>query len=102
MGLYSDILNQSLTLKVTNGTDENSNPIISSTKSKVPCRIEFKNRLIINAQSKEITSNARVFLEVESVKVDDIVTINGKDYTVLQVSPAYTFDGEFDINAILI
>ena len=102
MGTYTDLLNQTITLKVTNGTDENSNPVITQTLSNVPCRIEYKNRLIINAQSQQVTSGAKIFIEKEDIKICDIVTVEGKDYEVLEASPVYDFDNNFDITVVLI
>lgn len=102
MGAYSHLLKQKITLKITNGTDENSAPIISETKTDVPCKIEYKNRLIVNAQSKEITSGAKIFLEEETIKIGDIVTVNSKDYPILQAGPKYDFDGVFVICECLI
>lgn len=100
--MYSHLLKQTLTLKVTNGTDENSAPVITSTTANVPCKIDYRNRLIVNSQSKEITSGAKILLEVETIKIDDIVTIGTKDYPVLQASPKYDLDGVFIIAEVLI
>jgi hypothetical protein len=100
--MFTHLLNQTITLKVTNGTDENSAPIISSTKTGVKCRIDWKNSLVTTSQSRQITSKASILFEEETAKIGDIVTINSIDYTVIQASPKYDFDANFIINEILI
>ena len=92
MGIYTHLYTQKFTLKRVNGTDENSEPNIVETLVDEPCKVEFKNRLILNAQGAQVSSQSKLFTDSE-VSVEDIVNYNGKDYTVIQANPLYDLDG---------
>lgn len=89
--MYKHLMNQKFDLKRTDGTDENGKPDIIEEKKDVPCRITYKNKLIISSTGQQQTSEGNI-LTCQEVCVGDLVTVNKKDYEVIAANPLYDFD----------
>lgn len=93
MGYYTNMLTNSAVLKTVNGSDSNAKPIIIAQEI-IDCKIEFKNSLVTGTQGQELTSSGRLYTE-SVVKVDDLITIENKEYKAINVNPYYPIDGAF-------
>lgn len=89
--MFKHFLNQLFTLKIIDGTDEYCKPCVAETKENLPCRIQWKNKLIISGNGQQKTSEGSV-LTMQEAKVGDLITLNNKDYSIIAVSPMYDFD----------
>lgn len=89
--MFKHFLNQNCTIKIIDGTDENSMPNVSEIKENLPCRIEWKNKLIISGNGQQQTSEGSV-LTVQKAKVGDLVVIDEIDHSIIAISPMYDFD----------
>lgn len=89
--MFKHFMNQTFTLKVIDGTDEYSQPNIAETKENLPCRIQWKNKLIISGNGQQITSEGSV-MTMENAKVGDVIELEEKDHSIIAVSPMYDFD----------
>lgn len=87
MGYYTNMLTNCAVLKTVNGTDSNGVPNIIA-QDIIDCKIEFKNSLVTGAQGQELASSGRLYCE-SVVKVDDLITIENKEYKVVNVNPYY-------------
>jgi len=50
--MFKHFMNQTFTLKIIDGTDEYSQTNVAETKEKLPCRIQWKNKLIISGNGQ--------------------------------------------------
>lgn len=89
--MFKHFMNQTFTLKIIDGTDEYSQPNVAETKENLPCRIQWKNKLIISGNGQQKTSEGSV-LTMQAAKVGDLITLEEKDYSIIAVSPMYDFD----------
>lgn len=89
--MFKQFMNQTFTLKVTDGTDENGKPEVIETKENIACRIVFKNKLIISSNGQQRTSEGSILSSI-AAKVGDLVHINNNDYEVISAAPMYDFE----------
>lgn len=81
----------SLILKKINGTNEYNEPNITETKI-IPCKMKYKNRLIKNTQGQDVNVIVE-FTTTEAITIDDLITLNDKNWQILQVQPIKDFAG---------
>ena len=98
MGYFSNLLVQSAVLKTTGGTDSNGVPVIAS-KREIKCRIEFSDSLIVASDGQECNVSGRIFTEAD-LKLADILNFDGKDYSVVKVTPSFALDGVNAVNEV--
>lgn len=89
--MFKHFMNQTFTLKIIDGTDEYSQPNVAETKENLPCRIQWKNKLIISGNGQQRTSEGSV-LTMQAAKVSDVVVIEETDHSIIAVSPMYDFE----------
>lgn len=58
----------------------------------ISARVNFKRKLVRNQDGVEVISDTQVHV-TDPVKVDDIVTINGQEHTVISVSDGLALYG---------
>lgn len=90
---YSHLMNQKFDLKRTAGTDEYDMPKIEEDLKEIPCRITYKNKLIISSTGEQRTSEGNIITDKE-VKLNDLIHLNGTDYKVIAANPLYDFDNQ--------
>ena len=90
MGFYSHLLNQKAVIKKVKGSDSNNNPKIVDTK-EIACRVEFKASMTIGSSGQQTASTGRLYTE-EELNVGDLMEFNDRQFTIINVSPYYTFD----------
>ncbi len=83
-------LNQEATWKTVSSTDEYSQPTFVVSAIKV--RWEKVRRLVRNKQGDEVVSESRVYCK-EAVKVGDVLTYDGTDFTIITVNSAVDLNG---------
>ena len=88
---YSHLYTQKFNLKRTDGTDEYSMPKVIKEEKNIPCRITYKNKLIVASNGEQKTSEGNIITDKE-VKVNDLIHLNGTDYKVISANPLYDFD----------
>ena len=88
--MVKDYFNQTIALKTKGAVNEYNEASYSS--SNIAGRFEYKRRLVRNAQGQEVVSEARLFTEA-SVSEDDVITHDGKDWTVIAVEDIVDLDG---------
>lgn len=59
----------------------------------IACRVSKKNRITINTDGEQVTSGAMLTTKA-AVEIGDKITIDGKDWIVLNVSAPATLDGK--------
>lgn len=91
--MFKQFMNQTYTLKITDGTDENGMPEVVETKENIACRIVWKNKLIISSNGQQKTSEGSI-LSSEKAKAGDLVHINNTDYTIISAAPMYDFENK--------
>ncbi len=96
--MFSHLYNETAVLKITDGCNEYGEAKITETIN-IQCRIEFKNTVVVGQNGNEITSSGRLFTDAE-IKIGDIVTIEGLDYTVEQAFRSVGLDGEYGLNEV--
>ena len=97
--MYSFLMNQNFTLKTTNGTDENGDIAVEEVFENVACLITYKNKLIVTANGKELTSSGTI-LTNQKAKVGDLAVVNGVEYPIIMQAPLYGYDN--DLNGYLL
>lgn len=93
--MFSHLYKQKAILKVVEGRDSYGVPKIKEVRT-IPCRIEFKNTIIIGQSGQETTSCGQLFTN-SAVNTGDLITIDNVDYTVEQAYNAVGLDGEFSL-----
>ena len=96
--MFSHLYRQKAILKVIGGRDCYGVPEIKEVRT-IPCRIEFKNTIVIGQTGHEVSSCGQLFTDFD-VKVGDIVTIENVDYTVEQACFSVGLDGEYSVNQV--
>lgn len=96
--MFSHLYTQKAILKVVEGTDCYGVPQIKEERT-IPCRIEFKNKLVLGQNGREVTSCGQLFTDYE-VKIGDVLTIDNVDYTVEQAYWSVGLDGEYSLNQV--
>ena len=89
--MFSHLYKNTVTHKSVSGTDSYGAAVVASSSS-IDCKIKYKNRLIRNAQGVEVTAQAEIHT-AEAVNIEDLITLEGRDWQVIQSSPVYDFDG---------
>ena len=96
--MFSHLYKETAVLKSVDGVDSYGVSNVTGV-CEISCRIEFKNTMIVGQNGHEITSSGRLFTDAD-VKIGDIVTINGCDYTVEQAFKSVGLDGEYALNEV--
>ena len=91
--MFKQLMNQTFTLKITDGTDENGLPEVVETKENIACRIVWKNKLIISSNGQQKTSEGSILSSI-AAKAGDLVHINNKDYTIISAAPMFDFENK--------
>lgn len=58
----------------------------------IPCRFEYKRRMVRNKQGQEVISEATMFTE-KPVKPDDLITFDNIDWVVITVANEVGLNG---------
>jgi len=88
--LFNHMMNNSITLKTVTSRDSYDNP--TTTSSTIVCKLKYKNRVIKNSQGQDVNVMAE-FTTATAITINNLVTISGKDWQILQVTPVYDFGG---------
>jgi outer membrane lipoprotein-sorting protein len=83
--------NQEVTWKSLTSTSEDGSPTYSSSTIKV--RFQYKRKMILDREGKQIISSSQVFTE-SAIKPGDTITFDGKAWPVLDVKNNYDLDGD--------
>lgn len=98
--MYKHLLTQRINIQRIDGTDENGMPAIIEEKSNVPCKIWFKNKIIINSIGQQQTSEGGLIIQKE-IYIGDVILFNNRQFTALSVSPLYDFEGKLQAYSVL-
>lgn len=56
------------------------------------CRVSFNNRLVINDKGEQVTSGAEITV-LDPVEIGDRITLESREFVVIDVSKPRHFDG---------
>lgn len=84
-------MNQTVIWKRRIGTTNYGQDQYASSEP-IRCRVSLKRRLVVSDQGEEIASGALV-TTLDPVDMGDIITIDGRNYNVLEVQRPVDLDG---------
>lgn len=84
-------LNQQITWERYKGTNDYGQAQYEPAK-EIKCRVSYKSNLVINKNGEEVRSGA-VITTLEPVGISDRVTVDGREYIVIDAKAPVTFGG---------
>ena len=89
--MIGDYCNQTISVKIKGEPNENNEAVY--TNSTIQGRFEYKRRIVRDKQGQEVVSEAKLFTET-SLKTDDIVIYDNKEWSVMFVMNMTDLDGD--------
>ena len=88
--MLSNYANQSLTLKTKASVNEYNESVYTS--STIKARFQYERKLVRNENGENVFSNANIYTKA-SIKEDDVIVFDGKEWTIMFVSNHYDLNG---------
>lgn len=94
------LLNQTITVKTV---ERNEYYDVTHEQSReVKCRIEFKNKLVINKQGNTVTASATIFTNDSEIDAKNLINIENIDYNIIDIQKIVNLDGKLEFLQIYI
>ena len=69
--------------------------IDTTTSTTIKCRIDEKNRIVVNEKGEQVVSGAKLLMKIRTVTFSDLFTFDDIDHPVLKVAKVKDFTARY-------
>lgn len=91
--------NQEVKIKRVIGKDEYGD--IQTEIETIKGRLQFKHKIVVNAQGEQVTSSATLYTK-ENLKLSDYILYNDKEFKIIAISEIVNLNGEIEFREVYV
>ncbi|WP_416199096.1 MAG: hypothetical protein ACFWUA_05205 [Sporanaerobacter sp.] len=97
--MLDEYTNQDIKIKQIIGKDEYGD--IQTEIKTIKGRLQFKNKIVANAEGQQVTSSATLYTK-ENLKLTDYIVYNNKEFKIIAISEIVGLDGNIEFREVYV
>ncbi|MBC8587107.1 hypothetical protein [Paratissierella segnis] len=97
--MLDEYTNQLIQIKSIVGKDEYGD--IQTEIKTIKGRLQFKNKIVANAEGQQVTSSATLYTK-ENLKLTDYIVYNNKEFKIIAISEIVRLDGNVEFREVYV
>jgi hypothetical protein len=97
--MLDEYTNQLIQIKSIVGKDEYGD--IQTEIKTIKGRLQFKNKIVANAEGQQVTSSATLYTK-ENLKLTDYIVYNNKEFKIIAISEIVGLDGNIEFREVYV